>query len=239
MADDKNLTNEITDVKNNGLEALQPAITFFKKFKAFFIGILGGILLFVLYKTFFASKPDVAKELKAETALMGATSYKEQDSFNVALNGDAQVEGYLSIIKKNKGTQAANIAMLEAAMCYLKTDKPKEALKMLENAGGFGTQVNARRLSLIGDAKSEIATEGTTVNNKGCEDAIGYYEKAANAMPDDELSAMYLAKAGNLYEKIGNTKDAIKTYQKIKSKYPDYQQIQSIDKSLGKLGVLN
>jgi tetratricopeptide (TPR) repeat protein len=232
-------TVEKASTKLTDIEGISGTINFLKKYQLYFLIPIAAILLFVLYNQFFSKKTDVAKELKADNAINMNSQYISQDSFDIALNGGANGEGLLSIIKKNKGNITGKTASMEAAIAYLKSNRPKEALKLLEDATGFGKQINARRLSLIGDAKSSIGTENGKVDNKVCEDACGYYEKAANEFPEDEMSALYLQRAGELYEKIGKREEAKKAFVKIKEKFPTYPQIADVEKSLGKLGVEN
>ena len=128
-------------------ETLQSAVGFFKKYQLY-IGIaLCAVLAYVLYSQFAGGNGNAVKELKAENDVMTGVSMKETDSFDVALNGGANGMGLLQVINKNKGTQAANIARMEAGVCYLKIGKPAEAFKMFDDAGGFGTQINAKRLN--------------------------------------------------------------------------------------------
>ncbi len=244
MAED--LKNEKIDstvakvgTKLTEIEGISGTISFFKKYQLYFLIPIAAILLFVLYNQFFSKKTDIAKELKADNAIGMNGQYISQDSFDVALNGGTNGEGLLSIIKKNKGNMTGKTASMEAATAYLKSNRPKDALKLLEDATGFGKQINARRLCMMGDAKSSIGTENGKVDNKICEDACNYYEKAANEFPEDEMSALYLQRAGELYEKIGKINDAKKVFLKIKEKYPFYPQIAEVEKSLGKVGVEN
>jgi tetratricopeptide (TPR) repeat protein len=244
MAEDLKKENVEQEVRNtsslNENEALQNVTGFFKKYQNYIgIGLL-AVAGVIVYFTVFKKKPNPTKELNAEKMMEYPKYNISRDSFNIALNGDTIGPGLLDIIKKNKGTMLANQAMVQAAVCYLQTDRPKDALKYLEDAGSnFGKQGNARKLSLIGDAKSELATENNTVNNKLCEEAITYYEKAANEFKDDAMSASYLFKAAQLNELIGKLDAAKKIYVSIKDNYPDYQDMPTIEKYLGKLGVEN
>ncbi len=244
MAEDLKKENVEQEVRNtsslNENEALQGVTSFFKKYQNYIgIGLL-AIAGVIVYFTVFKKKSNPTKELNAERTMQYPLYNISRDSFNIALNGDTTGPGLLDVIKKNKGTKLADQAMIHAAICYLQTDRPKEALKYLEDAGNdFGKQGNARKLSLIGDAKSELATENNTVNNKLCEEAISYYEKAANEFKADVMSASYLFKAAQLNELIGKLDAAKKIYLGIKDSYPEYQDMATIEKYLGKLGVEN
>jgi tetratricopeptide (TPR) repeat protein len=224
--------------KINEVEGLAGVMNFFKKYQNyFFIGII-AILLGVIAYTFFGKKANPKKDAQSFASMQFALSAMSKDSFELALNGDGTNPGLLAVIKKASGTSTEKIARMEAAKCYLQTDKPQLAFKMLEDADGFGKQINARRLSLMGDAKSELATGSEPTNVKLAQEAIDYYEKAANQFPEDTYSANYLFRAAQLSEKIGKNEDAKKTYFKIKEKYTDNTAvIRDVEKYLGKLGV--
>jgi tetratricopeptide (TPR) repeat protein len=225
---------------NSGVSELQGTVDFFKKYQNYIYGIVIAGLLGFLAFTFLRKKVDATKDLKAYAQMQYANEQRSRDSFNVALNGDANGPGLLTIISKNGGTVTANEARLEAAKCYLSTDRPKEALKLLEKATGFGKQIDAKRLNLIGDCKGEIANESGTMNAKLGAEAIEYYEKAGNSFPEDPIAAYYFFKAAQMSEKIGKNEDAIKTYKMIKEKYPENTQVlRDVEKYLGKLGVLD
>jgi predicted negative regulator of RcsB-dependent stress response len=245
----KNENQENTGKKSilSEVEGIDGITNFFKKYQNFFyIGII-AILLGVIAYTFLGKKSNPTKELQADAqTLQMIESYTnpqspKKDSADLVLNGFENNAGLLSIIKKNPETVAANMARLQAAVAYLKTDRPKDALKMLESAKGFGPQVNAKRMFLIGDAKSEMATEKEPTNTKLADEAIDAYEDAANTLPGDVLSANYLLRAAYLQEKIGKMDAAKKTLLKIKDKYPESIPVKNgeVEKSLAKLGVEN
>ncbi len=226
--------------KLNEIEELQGVAQFFKKYQNYiFIG-LGAIALGIIGYMFLGKKGDPIRAVKNDAALQEATQYLKQDSFDIALNGSGGSIGLLQIIKKSSGTSTEKIARVEAAMCYLRKGQPKDAIKMLKEATGFGKQVNARRLSLLGDATSELATTTDAVNSKLAEEAIDYYQSAANEFSDDASGAAYLFKAGQLQEKMNKLDDAKKTYTTIKEKYAENEAVMNeVEKYLGKLGVIN
>jgi tetratricopeptide (TPR) repeat protein len=235
----ENNTNAATTAIGENQE-LQAVTTFFKKYQNFiFIG-LGAIALGVIAYMFLGKKGDPIRALKNDASLMESAQYLGQDSFDIALNGSGGNIGLLQVIKKSSGTTTEKIARIDAAMCYLRKGQPKDAIKMLKEATGFGKQINARRLSLLGDATSELATETATTNNKLAEEAIDYYKDAANEFTDDASSAVYLFKVAQLQEKLNKLDDAKKTYTTIKEKYSENEAIMNdVEKYLGKLGVTN
>ena len=77
----------------------------------------------------------------------------------------------------------------------------------------------------IGDAYLEL---GETDN------ALSYYEKAANQRTNDFTTPMFLKKAGDLYAFIGDNAKAIKAYERIKYDFPGSEQARTIDKFLSR-----
>src|ERR1043166_2296856 len=58
------------------------------------------------------------KEDKAAASMFKAEEYYRMDSVNLALNGDGQYPGFLTVIRKYSGTDAANLADYYAGSCY-------------------------------------------------------------------------------------------------------------------------
>ena len=83
--------------------------------------VVGGVLAY----NQFIVKP---KEAEAQTAMFRAEIYFEKDSFNLALNGKGDVEGFLSIIDNYGGTKSSNLAHYYAGICYLQTGKFQEGI---------------------------------------------------------------------------------------------------------------
>lgn len=198
------------------------------------IGIVLGVII-VLTGGYFAYKAYIVapKEEKAAEAMFQAETYFKMDSVKQALNGDNLNPGFLKIISKYGGTKAANLAHFYAGNCYLKLGDFNNAVKQLKDFSTDAVQVEARALSLLGDAYSELGKK---------EDAITAYKKAGNLFEEDESNSPgYLFRAGYLYESMGKNKEAIEIYKLIKKKYPrsvmpTAQGGQDIDKYLARLG---
>ncbi len=62
------------------------------------------------------------------------------------------------------------------------------------------------------------------------EEAISYYDKAANLVDNEFVSPIYHMKAGMVYEELGNYKNALDIYKIIQEKYPDSSEGRSIEK---------
>lgn len=186
--------------------------------------VIGG---FFAYKTLVAAPA----ETKASEALFHAESYFRQDSIKLALEGDKLYPGFLKIISKYKGTDAANLAHYYAGSCYMKLGDFNKAISHLKDFSTGSTQIEARAISLMGDAYSELGKK---------EDAVAAYKKAGTLFEKDEYnSPEYLFRAGYLYESMGKNKEAIEMYKIIKQKYPRSERGFTIDKYLARLGEIS
>lgn len=193
--------------------------------------ILG--ILVALVVGFFAYKSLVSEpnEAKASEAMFRAQDYFGQDSIRLALNGDNINPGFLKVIDKYSGTKAANLAHFYAGSCYIKLGDFSKAVSQLKDFSTDSKQIQARALSLLGDAYSEL-------NKK--EEAAEQYSKAGKMFEkDDYNSPEYLFRAGYLYESMGKNNDAIEMYKIIKEKYSKSERGFDIDKYLARLGVIN
>jgi len=179
-----------------------------------------------IYQNFF-KKP---KEEKAVEAMFKAEEYYRIDSANLALNGDGQYDGFLKIISKYGGTDAANLANFYAGDCYIKLNDNEKAVKHLKKFSSSSKLVQARAYKLLGDAYADMGKNA---------DALSYYKKAARHNEDDEnSSAEYLFLAAYLADRvIKDTKEATGLYKELKEKFPKSQQGYDADKYLAQMGV--
>ena len=161
------------------------------------------------YKNFFKDP----KEAKAADAMFKAEEYYRIDSVNLALNGDGQYDGFLKVIRKYGGTDAANMANFYAGSCYIKLNENEKAVKYLKKFSTSSKPVQAQAYRLLGDAYADLG------NNA---DALNYYKKAAHHFEKDEAgSAEALFMAANLADRMmKNSKEAIDLYKELKEKFP-------------------
>jgi tetratricopeptide (TPR) repeat protein len=187
--------------------------------------LVGG---FFAYKNFFQEP----KEAKAAEAMFKAEEYFRKDSVNRALNGDGQYLGFLKIISKYSGTDAANLAHFYAGSCYVKLDDNTNAIKHLKDFSSDAKQVQQRAYKLLGDASADLGKNA---------DALDYYKKAARHFEKDEAaSAEALFMAGYLADRVmKNQKEAITLFKELKEKFPKTQQGFEADNYLAQLGVYN
>ena len=181
-----------------------------------------------IYQNFF-KKP---KEAKAVEAMFKAEEYYRIDSVNLALNGDGQYDGFLKIISKYGGTDAAKLANYYAGSCYIKLNDNEKAIKYLKKFSTGSKPVQARAYKLIGDAYADLGKNA---------DALSYYKKAAHHFEEDKSSAAeYLFYAAYLADRVmKDQKEAIALYKEIKEKFPNSNQAFDADNYLAQLGVYN
>lgn len=196
--------------------------------------IVVGAALILLVAGFFGYKNFIQepKEQKAADALFKAEEYWRKDSINLALNGDGQNLGFLKVISRYGGTDAANLAKFYAGACYIKLDDNANAIKYLKDFSTDAKQVQQRAYKLLGDASADLGKHA---------EALDYYKKAARHFKEDQQnSSEALFLAAYLADRVmKNQKEAIALYKELKEKYPNTRYGVDADNYLAQLGVYN
>jgi len=164
--------------------------------------VVGGIFLMRYMKT--------NKNADAQADIFQAQFYFEQDSLDLALNGDGRSLGFLNIIDIYSKTDAANLSNFYAGVIYLKQRDYASAVSHLENFSTNEDIVQARAYSLIGDAYME---QGNFSN------AASQYGNASKEADDKFFSPTYLIKQSLAYEKMTDYPAAIASLDKIIDEY--------------------
>ncbi len=186
---------------------------------------LGG---WYIYKNYFKNP----KEDKAAEAMFKAEEYYRIDSVSLALNGDGQYDGFLRVISKYGGTDAAKMANFYTGSCYLKLNENEKAVKYLKKFSTSSKPLQAKAYKLLGDAYADLGKNA---------DALNYYKKAARHFEKDvDGSAEALFMAAYLADRgMKNSKEAISLYKELKEKFPNTEQAKDADNFLAQLGVYN
>ncbi|MBN2757842.1 MAG: tetratricopeptide repeat protein [Bacteroidales bacterium] len=185
------------------------------------LGIIVIVAIYLAYQKFYL-KP---LEEEAQSQMFVAEQYFARDSFALALDGDVNYPGFITIIDEYSATKAANLANYYAGISYLHLGQFENAIDYLKNFASDDKELQFIALGAIGDAFMEL--------NKP-EDAIKNYKNAATS--EDELFApIYLLKAGNALESLGKKDEALEVYQLIKDKYKESYQGRIIDKYITRL----
>lgn len=180
---------------------------------------VSAVLLVVLAYVLFDKYYMPAQEQQAQEAVFKAQYYFELDSFNLALNGNATIYGFLDVIDDYGMTKTANLSQYYAGICYMNLGQYNDAIKHLKEFDSDDLYVGAMALGNIGDAHSELGNMS---------EAISYYKKAASYNDNNITAPMFLFKAGLALEAQGNPADALTLYQEIESKYPNSAQAAGI-----------
>lgn len=190
--------------------------------------IAGGVVLvLVLAVVYVFAKWLPDRELKAQNDIMMAQFAFEKDSFDIALNGRSAgsngkaFKGFVQVANAYSFTKTAKLANLYAGECYLNLKKYQDAITYLEKGNVSDPILGAVRLSAIGDAYSETGK---------MDEAINYYEKAADYSENDKYTPFYLFKAGLANEKLNKKAEAKKLYEKIRDNYPNSDEGMQIEK---------
>jgi tetratricopeptide (TPR) repeat protein len=150
-----------------------------------------------------------------------AQKYFEQDSIKKALNGDGQYLGFLAIIDEYGMTKSSNLSHYYAGMCYLKLGQFENAVEQLKKFSASDQVIGPLAKGGLGDAYVEL---------KDISKGIGYYLDAADQAKNEFLSPYFLMKAGMGYTELGDFKNALKTYRKIKDDYGRSNEARDIEK---------
>lgn len=190
--------------------------------------VIGGIVLLVvgyLGITRFYIQP---REKEAQSQMFMAEQYFGKDSFNLALNGDGNYLGFLDIIDEYSITKPAKLARYYAGISYLRLGQFQEAVDYLNKFKTKDVILGPVAQGAMGDAYLELGEQ---------EKALSQYDKAI-AMSDNELTTpIFLMKAGNLLETMGQQEKALKLYTQVKEKYPETNEGRMVDKYIARASI--
>ena len=189
------------------------------------LGVVGGIIAIVV--AFYAYNRVYLEPLEEEAhgEMFMAELYFQKDSFELALNGDGNYLGFLDVADEYGNTTAGNLAHYYAGVCYLRTGKFEEAIEELGNFDAEGEVLGSVAQGATGDAYMEL--------DNG-DEALKYYEKAANASENNFSSPIYLQKAGFAAEKAKKYDKAIDYYTQVKEKYPETNEGRNAEKFIAR-----
>ncbi len=196
--------------------------------KVLSIVILGAIIVIGSY--FGYKKLIIAPmEIEAQSDMFMAEKYFEQDSLQLAINGDGLNYGFLDIVDEYSGTKAANLAHYYLGICYRNIGDYEYAIEELKSFSSDDVMISTVAIGAIGDSYMEL---------NDIDEAINYYEKAVSHGDNKLTSPIYLFKAGLAYEENQDFEGAKKKYKSIKADYPDSKEAQTIDKYISRVEAL-
>jgi tetratricopeptide (TPR) repeat protein len=232
MANNKNKkTDSTTDILESPdllREQLTKTEQYFEQHKILAFSVLGAILLaivaFFLFRYYIRSQDE-----KAQVDMFQAIYYYEADSLDKALTGDGNNYGFVDIIDNYSMTKSANVAHFYAGSIYMKKGNYDNAISEFSKFKSRDIAVQARALSLIGDAHMEKSEFG---------DAASFYMKAAGYKPNEFLTPQYLEKAAVAYEKLQNFEAASDCFNEIITKFRESGEFANAEKQKARLDGL-
>lgn len=165
------------------------------------------------------------KEKEAQSQFFMAQNYFENDSLQLALNGDGNYLGLLSIIAEYGSTQAGNLANYYAGICFLKAGDYQSAIKYLDDFSSDDIVVSGLSFAAMGDAYME---------QNDVENAIKYYREAMEKNPNEFSTPILMMKTALALEKQEKYADAKDIYEQLKDKYPLSPEARDIEKYIAK-----
>ena len=200
-----------------------------KNSKPLFLALISVVVLFLAYLGYskYIVEPN---EIEASNELAFPRKYFDEaatagsgiDSLlNLGLEGADGKYGFLDIAESYSGTDAGNLANYYAGVSYLQMKEYEKAIAYLEKFNSDDTLLGPVSLGAIGDAFADIDQP---------EQALEYYEKAANKQNNEFTTPLYLYKAGQTSMQLKKYDKAVSLFTKIKENHPTSDQGRDVEK---------
>ncbi|MFW5757717.1 MAG: tetratricopeptide repeat protein [Bacteroidota bacterium] len=206
-------------------EALSKSEQFIEKNQNLLIGVVAFIVLIIAGYIGFNRFIIEPREQEASQEMFMAERYFDQDSLQLALEGDGAHLGFLDIISEYKMTRSANLARYYAGISYLNMGEYEEAIKHLKKYKRNDELVAPMALGAIGDAYLETGD---------MEKAADYYEKASNRYENSLTAPAFLMKLAMVYELQGDYQKAVSAYERIQKDFPNTNEGRNIERYLSR-----
>ncbi|WP_439127353.1 tetratricopeptide repeat protein [Polaribacter sp.] len=200
-----------------------------KNSKPLFIALVSVVVLFLAYLGYnkYIVEPN---EIEASNELAFPRKYFDEaatagsgiDSLlNLGLEGADGKYGFLDIAESYSGTDAGNLANYYAGVSYLQMKEYEKAITYLEKFNSDDALLGPVSLGAIGDAFADINQP---------EQALEYYEKAANKQDNEFTTPLFLYKAGQTAMQLEKYDKAASLFTKIKENHPTSDQGRDVEK---------
>lgn len=232
--EDQSTTAEVFNTLDETASKTEEWVAKNQKYIYVIIGIVAAIVLGYLGYNEFVAKPKQTEAMNemhlAKTFFNDAVNGVEKDSlFNLALNGSGGKYGMLDIAEEYASTPAGNLANYYAGMSYLHLRDYPKAIEYLEAFSSDDEILAVNAKGAIGDAFAQL---------NQMEDALNYYEQAANLRDNEYTTPLYLYKAGTVALELEKPKKALTYFTRIKEEFNASAQATNIDVFIGKAQVL-
>tara|TARA_B100000242_G_scaffold239218_1_gene179129 strand:- start:2749 stop:3426 length:678 start_codon:yes stop_codon:yes gene_type:complete len=183
--------------------------------------IVAVIALYFVYQNMYLAP----LEEEAQTEMFMAELYFQKDSFALALNGDEQYEGFLSIADDYGLTKAGNLANYYAGLCYLNLGEFENAIDYFSDFSSEDIILSSLALGCIGDCYAELDE---------IETALDFYKKASKNSENEFTTPRYLMKQARILESQEDFDAAKDIYVRIKENYTESIEAQNIEKYISR-----
>lgn len=157
-------------------------------------------------------------------------SEKEQDSlFNLSLKGGNGKFGFEDISSNYSSTKAGELANYYAGISHLNLGNYQEAIQYLDNFNADDEILTPLAKGAIGDAFLQLDQ---------AEEALGYFEDAANMRKNSFTTPKFLLKAAVTAIKLNQADKAEKHLTRIQDEFPDSEEAKNVDVYLGQAQAL-
>lgn len=211
-------------------ETISRSELFLEKYKQIIYGVLGGVVVVAGLIYYVAAVYLPNKQTEAQNLMYVAERYFENDSLNLAINGDGNFPGFEEIADDYGWTKAGKLANYYLGISYLRLGQFEEAIDKLKSFSTNEPIVGSIALGATGDAYLELGQK---------EKALDHYLKAANKEDNQFTTPVYLMRAGELAENMGNTKKALELYERIFADYKNTSEGQSVEKYIARIKASN
>jgi len=200
-----------------------------KNSKALFYALVAIVVLFLAFLSYTKYIVD-PNETEASNELAFPRKYFNEaattgagiDSLlTLGLEGADGKYGFLDIATSFSGTAAGNLANYYAGVSYLKMKEYDKAIDYLSKFDSDDEILGPVSLGAIGDAFADINQP---------EEALSYYEEAANKKNNDFTTPLFLFKAGQIAIELKKFDKAEDLFTKIKENYVKSDQGRDIEK---------
>lgn len=191
-----------------------------------FVAILVVLTGWLMYKNLY----QIPNNQEAEALMVAGQAYFSADKYDVALNGDSiDFIGFVAIADEYSHTPSGNLANAYAGLANYKLGNYDDAIAYLAK---FGTSDDVLGNAIVGTIGDCYVQKGDV--NK----ALSYFKDAANSQ-NTMVACSYLLKLARAYENLGDTNNALATYQKIDQEYkgvlPGMSDVDDVEKFIGVL----
>jgi len=222
--------NQTTNPNEKNIVAVEEALSrseqFIERNQNLLIGVVAAIVIIIgayIGYTRFILEP---REQQARAEMFMAERFFEQESFELALEGDGANLGFLDIVSEFRMTKSANLAHYYIGVSYLNSGEYELAINHLKKFRKRDQILGAMAFGAIGDAYMQLDQKSQ---------AAKYYQRAANHQPNQLTTPAFLMKLGMTNEMLEKHKDALAAYKTIQNEYPNTNEGRNIERYIARV----